>query len=62
MRYWLRWRIRLIPALLALAPGLHAKVPDSIPQSAEPYPTEYFRLPLDLPVALSGTFGELRSN
>lgn len=26
------------------------------------YPRDYFRLPLDLPVALSGSFGELRSN
>lgn len=29
---------------------------------AGPYPADYFRLPLDLPVSLSGTFGELRSN
>lgn len=26
------------------------------------YPTEYFRSPLDIPINLSGTFGELRSN
>lgn len=26
------------------------------------YPQDYFRLPLDLPVSLSGSFGELRSN
>lgn len=32
------------------------------PVSAQTYPRDYFRLPLDLPVALSGTFGELRSN
>ncbi|MCM4153154.1 M23 family peptidase [Arenibacter sp. N53] len=27
-----------------------------------PYPTDYFRPPLDIPIILSGTFGELRSN
>ncbi|MEQ9581317.1 MAG: M23 family peptidase, partial [Arenibacter sp.] len=27
-----------------------------------PYPTDYFRSPLDIPIVLSGTFGELRSN
>ncbi len=26
------------------------------------YPTDYFRSPLDIPLVLSGTFGELRSN
>lgn len=28
----------------------------------ENYPTEAFRLPLDIPIVLAGTFGELRSN
>ena len=28
----------------------------------EKYPTNYFRAPLDIPMLLSGTFGELRSN
>ncbi|MBC8768060.1 M23 family metallopeptidase [Arenibacter sp. BSSL-BM3] len=27
-----------------------------------PYPTDFFRSPLDIPIILSGTFGELRSN
>lgn len=27
-----------------------------------PYPTDYFRSPLDIPLLLSGSFGELRSN
>lgn len=27
-----------------------------------PYPTDYFRSPLGIPIILSGTFGELRSN
>lgn len=27
-----------------------------------PYPTDFFRPPLDIPIVLSGTFGELRSN
>ena len=27
-----------------------------------PYPKDYFRSPLDIPIILSGTFGELRSN
>lgn len=26
------------------------------------YPTDYFRSPLDIPIILAGTFGELRSN
>jgi murein DD-endopeptidase MepM/ murein hydrolase activator NlpD len=30
--------------------------------SQEKYPTDYFRSPLDIPIILSGTFGELRSN
>ncbi|MCT4624138.1 MAG: M23 family metallopeptidase, partial [Schleiferiaceae bacterium] len=30
--------------------------------SAQPYPQNYFRSPLDIPLALSGTFAELRSN
>lgn len=30
--------------------------------SQEKYPTNYFRNPLDIPIVLSGTFGELRSN
>ena len=28
----------------------------------EDYPTNYFRSPLDIPLSVSGTFGELRSN
>ncbi|MBU3012570.1 M23 family metallopeptidase [Polaribacter vadi] len=30
--------------------------------SQEKYPTDYFRNPLDIPIFLSGSFGELRSN
>lgn len=30
--------------------------------SQNSYPTDYFRSPLDIPLVLSGTFGELRSN
>lgn len=30
--------------------------------SAQQYPQDYFRSPLDIPLVLSGTFGELRSN
>ena len=30
--------------------------------SQSKYPQDYFRSPLDIPLALSGTFGELRSN
>ena len=33
-----------------------------IQTSAQQYPQDYFRSPLDIPLALSGTFGELRSN
>ncbi|MEN1784780.1 MAG: M23 family metallopeptidase [Bacteroidota bacterium] len=31
-------------------------------QSQDDYPQDYFRSPLDIPLVLSGTFGELRSN
>lgn len=30
--------------------------------TAQKYPTDYFRSPLDIPIKLSGTFGELRTN
>ncbi|MEQ6123890.1 M23 family metallopeptidase [Pseudotenacibaculum sp. MALMAid0570] len=30
--------------------------------SQKKYPTDYFRSPLDIPIILSGTFGELRNN
>ena len=30
--------------------------------SQDKYPTNYFQNPLDIPMYLSGTFGELRSN
>jgi hypothetical protein len=30
--------------------------------SQKNYPTDYFRSPLDIPIVVSGTFGELRSN
>ncbi|MBT8375493.1 MAG: M23 family metallopeptidase, partial [Bacteroidia bacterium] len=30
--------------------------------SQSPYPQDYFRKPLDIPIVLSGTFAELRSN
>ena len=30
--------------------------------SAQNHPTDYFQAPLDIPLILSGTFGELRSN
>ena len=30
--------------------------------SQEKYPKNYFRNPLDIPIFLSGSFGELRSN
>src|SRR3546814_1288803 len=35
---------------------------ESKDSSTTTYPTGYFRLPLNLPVPLSGTFGDLRSN
>jgi len=31
-------------------------------EDASKYPKDYFRSPLDIPIVLSGTFGELRSN
>ncbi|MGJ8745023.1 M23 family metallopeptidase [Polaribacter sp.] len=34
----------------------------SLNYAQEKYPTNYFRSPLDIPIVLSGTFGELRSN
>jgi len=34
----------------------------SITSQAQQYPQNYFRSPLDIPLALSGTFGELRAN
>ncbi len=34
----------------------------SIKSNAQQYPQNYFRSPLDIPLALSGTFGELRAN
>ena len=34
----------------------------SVGFSQEKYPTNYFRSPLDIPIVLSGSFGELRSN
>jgi len=40
-------------AFLFLSIGLFAQ---------NPYPTDYFRSPLDIPLLLSGSFGELRSN
>ena len=43
----------LILQLLLLAPFLNAQ---------NPYPQDYFRDPLNIPIVLSGTFGELRSN
>lgn len=48
-----------IPYLFSICISLTCSLP-AWGQST--YPTDYFRLPLDLPVALSGTFGELRSN
>jgi len=30
--------------------------------SQNPYPQDYFRSPLDIPIVLAGTFAELRSN
>ncbi len=44
--------MRLIAALLLLCTPLVAQV----------YPKDYFRPPLDIPLQLSGNFGELRSN
>lgn len=34
----------------------------SFSQNLEKYPTNYFRPPLDIPLLLSGNFGELRNN
>lgn len=34
----------------------------SLISSAQNYPKDYFQSPLDIPIILSGTFGELRSN
>ncbi|NNK82539.1 MAG: M23 family metallopeptidase, partial [Flavobacteriaceae bacterium] len=33
-----------------------------VSHAQNPYPQDYFRAPLDIPLVLSGTFGELRSN
>ena len=44
--------MRLLAALLFLY----------APLSAQVYPKDYFRPPLDIPLQLSGNFGELRSN
>lgn len=32
------------------------------PLSAQTYPTDFFRSPLDIPISFSGTFGEIRAN
>lgn len=45
------------PLFLLLFLSLHFLV-----LSQEKYPTDYFRNPLDIPIFLSGSFGELRSN
>ena len=33
-----------------------------MPLMSQNHPKDYFRAPLDIPLFLSGTFGELRSN
>ncbi|MCX6282069.1 MAG: M23 family metallopeptidase [Bacteroidetes bacterium] len=37
-------------------------LPSNIPIGAEKYPQNYFRSPVDFPIALAGSFGELRKN
>src|SRR3546814_11070 len=55
-----RLKYTLLFPLLVCFSMLQAQ--ESKDSSTTTYPTGYFRLPLNLPVALSGTFGELRSN
>ncbi|QEC51009.1 peptidase M23-like protein [Anseongella ginsenosidimutans] len=55
----LRWTLLLSPLLFSFLTA-SAQEPADSPDTL--YPQDYFRLPLNLPVALSGTFGELRSN
>jgi len=37
-------------------------MPDPIPAGEEKYPKHYFRSPVDFPISLSGSFGEIRQN
>lgn len=46
-------RLSFFALLLLIAPFLHAQ---------EKYPKDVFRSPLEIPLVLAGTFGELRSN
>lgn len=47
-------RKKFLPFLIFCFFGLHS--------GAQDYPQDYFRSPLEIPLYLSGTFGELRSN
>ena len=46
--------LKLLPLFLIIVCALAS--------NAQKYPTDYFRSPLEIPLYLSGTFGELRSN
>ena len=37
-------------------------LPGNMPVGAEKYPQHYFRSPVDFPISLAGSFGELRKN
>ena len=37
-------------------------LPGNVPVGAEKYPQNYFRSPVDFPISLAGSFGELRKN
>ncbi|MGB0176157.1 MAG: peptidoglycan DD-metalloendopeptidase family protein [Owenweeksia sp.] len=50
----MRWIRALIPALLCCTLNLNGQTKD--------YPKDYFIAPMDIPLYLSGTFGELRTN
>jgi len=41
---------------------LNLLVPELIPVGEEKYPKHYFRSPIDFPISLSGSFGEIRQN
>ena len=54
-------KYRYIFFLMLLALGF-ASVPNRLKAQQKSYPSGYFRPPLGIPLYLSGTFGELRSN
>lgn len=52
----MRWPSLLTRCLIIGLCGMHMSL------LAQQYPAQYFRSPLDIPIKLSGTFGELRTN